>query len=309
VAARYDTSAHHFHPRGSAGAACAACHLPDTTYMQIDPRHDHSIRVPRPDLSVRLGVPNACNRCHTDRDARWALQVVTTHFGHAPSGFQRFAEAFAADDRAEAGATAALGAVAIDPTEPAFVRASALTRLAARPGAVALDAARRAARDASPLVRRGALDILDAYPAAERLAIATPLLADTTRIVRLKAAWVLAPVADSLAPAARPAFARAAAEFVASQRYNADRASSRLTLGAFDAARGRLDSAAAEFRAAVHIDPLGAQGYINLAAVLLAQHRAVEAERLLRDALTKIPDDAELRRVHGEVLGSLGRLH
>ncbi len=32
--------------------------------MEVDPRRDHSIRIPRPDLSMALGTPNACTRCH-----------------------------------------------------------------------------------------------------------------------------------------------------------------------------------------------------------------------------------------------------
>ena len=62
---KYDVPAHHHHPVDSPGASCVECHMPETTYMVVDPRRDHSIRVPRPDLSVELGTPNACNRCHT----------------------------------------------------------------------------------------------------------------------------------------------------------------------------------------------------------------------------------------------------
>jgi len=98
-AAKYDTPAHHFHPAGSPGAQCAACHMPDTVYMQIDRRRDHSIRIPRPDLSVSLGVPNACNRCHANRDARWASAAIRRWYPNTNPGFQRFAQAFAADDR------------------------------------------------------------------------------------------------------------------------------------------------------------------------------------------------------------------
>tara|TARA_B110000467_G_scaffold158432_1_gene174599 strand:- start:1094 stop:2392 length:1299 start_codon:yes stop_codon:yes gene_type:complete len=36
--------------------------------MEVDPRHDHSLRVPRPDLSLSLGTPNACVKCHFDDD-------------------------------------------------------------------------------------------------------------------------------------------------------------------------------------------------------------------------------------------------
>ncbi len=99
---KYDTAEHHHHPPGSAGAACAACHMPTTTYMVIDPRHDHSLRVPRPDLSVKFGTPNACTGCHTGRDAAWAATQVNTWYGHDPQGYQRYAAAFSAAARARA---------------------------------------------------------------------------------------------------------------------------------------------------------------------------------------------------------------
>ena len=113
--AKYETTAHHFHPPTSEGAKCVSCHMPTTTYMQIDPRHDHSLRIPRPDLTVRIGVPNACNRCHTDRDARWAVERLRSHNKSAP-GFQRFAGSFAADDRRDPGAADSLATIANDPS-------------------------------------------------------------------------------------------------------------------------------------------------------------------------------------------------
>ncbi len=58
-AADYDNPRHHHHAAGSAGSQCANCHMPETTYMQIDPRRDHSMQIPRPDLSDQLGTPNA----------------------------------------------------------------------------------------------------------------------------------------------------------------------------------------------------------------------------------------------------------
>jgi predicted CXXCH cytochrome family protein len=66
-AGRYDTPAHHQHRPGSAGASCVGCHMGQNIYMEVDARHDHSLRVPRPDLSVRRGTPNTCTQCHLDR--------------------------------------------------------------------------------------------------------------------------------------------------------------------------------------------------------------------------------------------------
>jgi tetratricopeptide (TPR) repeat protein len=63
-AGKYDGPAHHHHQPGSRGALCVECHMPQTTYMEVHARRDHSLRLPRPDLSVALGTPNACSRCH-----------------------------------------------------------------------------------------------------------------------------------------------------------------------------------------------------------------------------------------------------
>ena len=63
-AGKYDSPNHHHHEAGTEGASCVACHMPETTYMELDARRDHSLRVPRPDLSVKFGTPNACTGCH-----------------------------------------------------------------------------------------------------------------------------------------------------------------------------------------------------------------------------------------------------
>src|SRR5690606_1313941 len=94
--ALYDGPGHHFHPGGGEAARCVSCHMPATTYMRIDPRRDHSLRVPRPDRTVDIGVPNACNACHTDRSPAWAAAAVREWYGRDAGGFQHFAEAFAA---------------------------------------------------------------------------------------------------------------------------------------------------------------------------------------------------------------------
>lgn len=310
LATKYDTVAHHGHDRESAGAACASCHMPTTTYMQVDPRHDHSLRVPRPDLTLTLGVPNACQQCHADRGARWATERVRAWLGRDPVGFQRFAGAFTAAARGDTGGADSLAAVAGDSTQPAIVRASALARLASWPGSVALGAARAGGRDASPLVRRGTLELLKGFPPNERTDVAAPLLSDSTRAVRQEAALVLVSVRDSLAtPEMRSAFATAAAEYIASQRYNADRAESRTSLGAFLFARGEVRTSAEEFRAAASLWPHYVDAWVDLAGALSALGREGEGEVTLRDALRTMPEEPRLHHALGLSLARSGRLH
>jgi predicted CXXCH cytochrome family protein len=92
LATKYETASHHHHATGSAGAQCANCHMPATSYMLIDPRRDHSLRVPRPDLSVSLGTPNACNGCHRDKSSQWAAEATKNWLGRTPQGSQHYAE-------------------------------------------------------------------------------------------------------------------------------------------------------------------------------------------------------------------------
>ena len=293
--ATYDSPTHHFHAAGSPNAQCVSCHMPDTTYMEIDPRHDHSIRVPRPDLSVSLGVPNACSRCHRERDASWADRTLRERLGRVAGGFQRFAGAFAADDLGESAAADSLEQVFGDSTQPAIVRASALARLARYPRSTALAAARTAADDRHPLIRLAALQVLEAFPPRERVRIGVPLLGDTTRAVRQGAAWVLAPLADSLrTPLQQRAYAAAATEFIESQRYNADRAGNRLSLAAFYAQRGKLDSAITEYQAALHLTPQLREARLGLAVVLSAQGRVADAVRTLDSARVQYPRDRDV---------------
>jgi hypothetical protein len=92
-AQKYDSPKHHFHQVGSAGALCVNCHMPARTYMVIDPRRDHSLRIPPLDLSAKFGVPNACTNCHTGKSSQWASMAVAKWYGRPLVGFQRFADA------------------------------------------------------------------------------------------------------------------------------------------------------------------------------------------------------------------------
>jgi hypothetical protein len=67
LASKFDSPEHHFHKPDSTGALCISCHMPTNTYMGVDARRDHSMRIPRPDLTVQTGAPNACNACHADK--------------------------------------------------------------------------------------------------------------------------------------------------------------------------------------------------------------------------------------------------
>src|SRR5690606_10958708 len=124
-----DRPRHHFHSADSAGAQCVSCHMPPTTYMVIDPRRDHSFRIPRPDLSIALGTPNACNACHQDQSPEWALKTIGKHSPQPGKGFQQFAKTWADAEANAPGSAAGLAALLNDPAQPPLVRASSAVRL------------------------------------------------------------------------------------------------------------------------------------------------------------------------------------
>jgi Flp pilus assembly protein TadD len=276
---KYEGPQHHFHATGTPGANCVACHMPSATYMVVDPRHDHSFRVPRPDRTATLGVPNACQPCHAKRGDAWAAETIRTHRPSGSAGSQTFAEAFAAHDRGLAGSMEDLGRVANDSGQPAIVRASALTRLEQAGVAVPPDVLERAARDPSPIVRRSAA----AFPYHPTLAL---LVGDPILSVRLEASSALARLpADQLPAPLAGARPRALEEYAKVQRYNADRPDAMLNLGIALSAGGDLGGAIAASREAITLDPTFVPAYVNLADLYRVQGDEAAAERALRDGL------------------------
>jgi len=300
AAGKYDVPAHTHHAAGSAGAACAACHMPATTYMVVDPRRDHGFRIPRPDRTVALGVPNACNRCHTKETAQWAASALARWFPRPDPGFQTFAEALDAGDHGAPGAQALLIRIAEDRAQPAIARASAVQRLGRYPGADTLAAARNALSDPEPSVRAAAVGALSGADAPARAQWLAPLLGDPVRLVRMDAARTLAGEPEALLPPdARMRFERALDEYVAAQHFNADRPEAHAALGSLHAARGATQDAAAAYGRALEIDPTFVQAALNLADLQRASGRESDAERTLRTTLARVPRSAAAHHALG----------
>jgi tetratricopeptide (TPR) repeat protein len=290
VPATYDAPSHTHHRAGTPAADCRTCHMPTRNYMVVDARFDHGFKVPRPDETVAFGTPNACTSCHADRSASWAAAAVTKWYGPGAAKRPSFTAAFVAGRAGAPGANARLSAVIDDPTQPAIVRATALSLLAPSADAAQAERVARAARDGDPLVRRAAAEASHAIPPQAGAAVLTSLLADPVRTVRLEAVGQLVTIAGPPPePQARATFDRAADEFRQSQAANAERAEAQVTLGAFEARLGRVDVAEAAYRTAIALQPQFAPSYVNLADLLRALGRDAEGEQMLRDGLGVVP--------------------
>lgn len=230
-AGKYDVPSHHHHVPGTPGSMCVDCHMPHRTYMDVDPRRDHSLRVPRPDLSVKLGTPNACSSCHVEdqlasideskrdqlveyadwleavdagdeqiREAvrktdLWCDEACEKWYGADRQTPPHFGEAIAAFRRGEDGAVKEMLRLATqsDENAPAIARASALSELASAGVPDAHETAAAILKDPSehPIVRAAAINLFMAAPPQATRKALIPLLKDESRLIRTEATRVL----------------------------------------------------------------------------------------------------------------------
>jgi tetratricopeptide (TPR) repeat protein len=286
----YDVPSHTHHRASSPAADCRACHMPTRNYMVVDARRDHGFKVPRPDESVAFGTPNACASCHADKPASWAAAAIVKWYGTKAATRPSFTAAFIAGRSGAPGANKLLAAVIDDVTQPAIVRATALSLLTASADPLQSERVVRAARDVDPLVRRASATASHAIPTQAASSMLTALLADPVRTVRLEAVAELTTIArPPTQPQSRAVFDRVVDEFRQSQAANAERAEAQVTLGAFEARLGRTDVAEAAYRTAIAVQPQFAPSYVNLADLLGAIGRDAEGEQVLRDGLAVVP--------------------
>ncbi|MGI9272648.1 MAG: tetratricopeptide repeat protein [Woeseiaceae bacterium] len=290
---KFASAEHHQHDVEQ--VACVDCHMPAQDYMVVDPRRDHSFRVPRPDLSASSNAPNACNTCHTDRDAEWATTAARAWWGVAEP---HFATTFA-KSRSSA-VNSELNAVAGNKDLPGIVRATAISRLTAPPTQSDAESVQLALLDPDPLLRMAALRAARMLPPDAQLKLAAPLLKDSVRSVRIEAAVSLSGVHEYLTN--RSDFVTAANEYRSALLATASRPEAHISLGDFESSLGNPDQAIRHYATALTMDPAFAASRLNYADALRRFGDEAGAEKLLRDGLVMDSENAELRHSLGLLL-------
>ena len=309
----YDSKDHHFHKEvdngePSEGYLCVKCHMPGRVYMGADYRPDHSLRIPRPDLSAELGTPNACSSsgCHDDKPLEWSVENYTKWYGAARR--PHYGSVIAAGRARKPEAQAELGRLAEDSLVPAIVRATALELLRAYPGPASEAVLVRALESDDALLRYTAIRSFGSLDAQARLKRIAPKLYDPVKAVRIEAAMMLSVVPESrLREADREAYRQGIAEYRAAMLYNADLAAQRYNLGNLAANLGDDTEAAAEYRKAISIDEQFFPAKVNLAMLYNRQGKNDEAEKLLRDVVAQQPDHYEISYSLGLLLAEMKR--
>ncbi len=282
---KYNTTAHHFHQSESTGASCVECHMPTKNFMVVDARRDHSLRIPRPDLSEKLGTPDACTGCHTDQTVEWAAKVFTKWWGKGPRN-AHYGEIFAAARDGVPGSMEKLIALANDMERPGIVRATAMQAL----GQQSITPEKTQAiinrlADSNPAVRKESLTALLPYPADQRLSMAVDLLNDDTRAVRAEAARILAAASKLMNDTEKANFTKAAREFELMQQTIYDRGGGHMGMGLFYSDLGEDEKAISAYQRAKKAEPEFIPTRISLAELLFEQNRPNEAENEFREAV------------------------
>ncbi|MEP9388855.1 tetratricopeptide repeat protein [Mesorhizobium sp. KR9-304] len=295
----FDTPAHTHHPAGSDGALCANCHMPERTYMKVDPRRDHSFVIPRPDLSIAYGTPNACTSCHENTTNDWAVETMDKWYGAGWRERPTIAHAFAAAAQDDPAAIGALRVLVADRDQAAIVKGSAVAEMGRLGGEAVVDDVRAAAENPDPLVRLGAAQAAGNLPPALRIGTVGKLLADETRAVRVAAVTALggAPTADLLGDERR-SFDAALDDLRAFVQANADMAEAQNTFGLFLMGQRQTDEAEAALRRAISLDRSLAGAHSNLAELYRATGQNEKSQSTYADAIKISPEDPLLRYGH-----------
>ena len=276
--------------------------MPHKTYMGIDKRRDHSIRIPRPDHTVKFGTPNACNQCHTDRDANWASEAVVKYKGPDRPKDVRHPAAFHAFRNGKPEAERLLLEACRDPESPAFTRAGAMLALRQFISSASFDEARRNLDANDSVVRVAAVAKLENLSDFDAHRDLVSMLNDPIRSVRTGVARILARIPETLFTLEElNLFQKVFGELKLRYTSNLDRPESHLSLGILAENRNQPEQAEKHYRQAIRRESTYVPARMNLATLLSRRGGHEEAEKILREA-------ADLQPTWGQVHYSLGLL-
>ncbi len=265
------------------GTSCVQCHMPGRIYMGNDYRPDHSMRIPRPDLNSKLDTPDACLRCHVDKNKKWSVDFTTKWYGEEDPA--HYGTVLDAGRKRRHEAQNDLIKMIENPLYPVLVRATALELLGQYQGPETMAQFKKSLDSEEALMRLTALAFMPA-PSDQRVKLVGPLLADPVKGVRIEAARNLTLIPRSeLDLNLQEQHDKALAEFQEVLEYSADFADSRMNLGALYIYRGELGMAEAAFKKAIAIDRDLYAAYRNLAVLYSQQQKFDLAEKTLRQAL------------------------
>ncbi len=300
-AEEFDTFQHHFHkykneagspvknkfgetiPVGD-GTLCINCHMPGKYYMGIDYRRDHSIRIPRPDISIRYNSPNACNDCHADKSFQWSEDYIKKYYGENKK--PAYGIALSNGYLRKEGADTELIKIIKSELYPEIVRASAITYLSAYNNENVYKVIREMLNNPEPIIRERAVDLFSSTSARELVKFVSPLLSDPVKMVRIAAANRLSDLArENFSEDQYKTFIKVQEEYFNAIMYTADFPSGKYNLANYYFRKQELEIAEKFYTEAIKGDGDFYPAKSNLALLYYSRGRFGEAEKLYLDLI------------------------
>lgn len=295
-ASEFDTPKHHKHEAFTAGAQCVNCHMPDTTFMGVDDRRDHSFKIPRPDISNAFDTPNACADCHAEESSEWATAKLVEWFGTPKSLTINQQNLLKLRHGKSISLTAHINIVK-DTSIDGISRASALEMLPRSSANLQANQIIEFVNHKNDLIRLASARAAILVEPQFRGDILAPLLRDKLRAIRVAAAQALLGV--PLKQQDLGDFSSSLDELLSSNKTTAWRGEGMTNIGNLASADNNQISAEIAFKATIEIDPYFAPGYINLADLYRAKQREDLVEKVLSAGITNTPNSADVVYSHG----------
>jgi tetratricopeptide (TPR) repeat protein len=304
---QYDAPEHHFHKVNTEGADCKSCHMPGKFYMVNDFRRDHSFRVPRPDLSVTYGTPNACNNCHEDQSAEWAAEAVTHWYG--PERQPHFSDVLVPAQNGDLQALPGLISMVGDTGKPAIAQATAVWLLGQTGVQEANQKVIEALNNSHPMIRYQAVNAMEYSRPEDKQQYLSPLLRDSIKAIRTQTAYMMADVPEGLFSESQKAdLSKATQEYLGVLKIQADFPAGQLQRGQYFHKKRNFAAAEKAYQAALQQDPYLAQAYYNLANLYYQQQRFPQAEKAFGEVVRLLPEAADAYYSLGLLQGELKNL-
>jgi tetratricopeptide (TPR) repeat protein len=306
----FDTSDHHGHKLDSLGGQCANCHMPETTYMTVDPRRDHSFSSPRPDLSIEYGVPNACVNCHQGKTDQWAQQVLiknkkrqgsttTESSTSKTAGQSAWVQANFRSQNLDPLATREIESL-INQSQLSSIRhATLLNQLGSMPSRVSAQLAARGLAHADPLVRRAAVAALQNMPAEVIVSLLSGNFQDSSLAVRAEMGLLLAGILNQVPLEHQPRANQLIAEYRNTLEYGIDSPANLASLASLNTYLGDFGSVESLYLRALEIEPAYVPAIVNLADWYRSQGNEKAAGAMLARSVAVAPDSSMAQHALG----------
>lgn len=291
---KFDVAEHTHHEKNSIGATCVGCHMPVTNYMVIDARRDHSIRIPRPDLSENLNTPNACNKCHADKTAAWATKSFLQWYGDKLPKQKTYGELSQMIAKNVTGSDAAWNELMSVANYPAIIKATALENNNRFYSQRSIDQIIAQLRSTDPNLRLNALRAASPLPANITQAAVLSLLNDPVLTVRREALNVLNTYYADLPAADKQRFDAVMNEAIGMERNLSDRPEGYLNQGILFAGTGKVDDAEQVYLLGIKRFPKYVSLYMNLADVYRMKQNEAKVKETLDKALQISPHSGSI---------------